>query len=459
MAHPANAYMRLWQLGIPAFAAAVGLLAGLSPQLGLAAALAAAFVALVLSDLALGIVLFVVVAFLEGVAGLGSLSLPKAAGMLLVGSWLLTRLRDDEDRRELTRDHPALVAGLVALAAWVTLSAVWAEQTGTALGAALRWGPNLALIAIAYAAIRRPQHVRWLFAGFVAGALLSAIAGVALGGAGEGSRDRLVGAGLNANELGALLAIAVILAGALGACRDLSPAARGLALSGGVAAIAALMLTASRGALLGLGASLLLAPILVGPGRRLMAVLLAVVVVGCTVGYATYLAPDIVARITEEDSTGSGRTDIWKVGWRIVEDKPIVGVGADNFANSTVHYLLEPGAIPNSDYIVDTPKVAHNIYLQVLAELGAVGLILFLFVLAVPLVVAMRAARTFAHLGDRSMDLLTRALVIALAGWLASAFFSSAIYSKQFWMLLAVCVAVAGLSRAALSQARESPSG
>ncbi len=61
------------------------------------------------------------------------------------------------------------------------------------------------------------------------------------------------------------------------------------------------------------------------------------------------------------------------MAWRSVEANPAEGLGAGNFAVSSKHYLLEPGALARSDEIIDEPKVAHNSYLGVLAELGMVG--------------------------------------------------------------------------------------
>ncbi len=438
--------LRLWQLGVPALAAMIGVLAGLSPQFGLAAALAVVFVALVLNDLALGLGLFMVVAFLEGIGDLGSLSLAKATGGLLLVSWLASRLNEQEDRRELMRDHPVLVATAVALSAWVLVSAVWAELPDLALGSAMRWIPNLGLFAIAYAGIRKPQHVRWIFALFVIGAFLSALIGFATG-AGNGG-DRLAGDGINANELGGMLAVGVILCTALGSCRDISPGARVLAFVGAGAAMIVLLMTGSRGALIALIAALVVAPVLVGKGRRLAVLTLAVVGAGLGFVYLNTVAPAGVAeRLTESERTGSGRTDIWKVGWRIVEDRPVLGVGADNFANSTIHYLLEPGAVADSEFIVDQPKVAHNIFLQVLAELGVIGLAMFLTILAIALWSASRAAVAFARAGDRSMEILTRGLLIGMWAMLAGQFFGTGLYSKQMWLLLGMCVAMGALAR------------
>jgi O-antigen ligase len=144
---------------------------------------------------------------------------------------------------------------------------------------------------------------------------------------------------------------------------------------------------------------------------------------------------------------GSGRTDIWRVGWRMVEANPIVGVGAGNFANTSVHYLLEPGAILRDDYIVDTPKVAHNMYLEILAELGLVGFALFLAVLGYALYCALAAVRRFVATGDRQMEIVSRALFIALIGLLVSDFFGSRQFSKQLWLLMSIAPALLAISR------------
>ncbi len=108
----------------------------------------------------------------------------------------------------------------------------------------------------------------------------------------------------------------------------------------------------------------------------MIGVLMAVVYFGA------FAPAEATERVTKIDG-GTGRTDVWTVGWRMVEDHPVRGIGNGNFANTSVHYLLQPGSIVRDDFIVDTPKVAHNSYLEVLAELGVVGLVLFAIVLRV----------------------------------------------------------------------------
>lgn len=441
---------RLWQVGIPAFAAVVGVVAGVSPKLGLAAALGAAYASVVLADVAVGVALFVALAFLESISAFGGLSLAKAAGGLLALSWIaLITTERDKMRRRLLRDHPVVTGALVLFGAWAALSAVWAELPTTALDSATRWILNLVLFPIVYTAVRQPKHVRWVFALFIIGALVSAAVGLATGGAASAEGGRLGGSGVNANELGELLIPATILAAALGACRDLTVPVRAAAFGASGLSALALLMTVSRGAMVGLAVALLIAPLLVGPGRRLLALTLVALVVAGSAAYFVALAPATdLQRIAQSDSSGgSGRTSIWKVGWRMVEAHPLIGVGAGNYANSTVHFLFDAGAIQRPDFIVDKPKPAHNVYLQALAELGIVGLALFLGIIGFSLQSLLRTARVFRRAGSRSMEVLSRGLLIGLCGLLASAFFSTAIYSKQLWLLLALSVTLGAMAR------------
>jgi len=63
------------------------------------------------------------------------------------------------------------------------------------------------------------------------------------------------------------------------------------------------------------------------------------------------------------------RTDFWRSAWGMIRDHPFFGVGIGNFGDYYALYRL-PGARET--------KLAHNDYLQVLAELGVFGLVAFL---------------------------------------------------------------------------------
>ena len=133
----------------------------------------------------------------------------------------------------------------------------------------------------------------------------------------------------------------------------------------------------------------------------------------------------------------------------MVQAHPVRGVGVGNFKSASIHYLLRPGALQRDEFIVDTPKVAHNTYLQVLAEEGVLGEVLFLSIIGFSLLSMLRAARIYERLGDSSMELLSRALLVALAGVLAADFFISDQFSKQLWLLLALGPALLAIAHSA----------
>ncbi len=148
-------------------------------------------------------------------------------------------------------------------------------------------------------------------------------------------------------------------------------------------------------------------------------------------------------RLTESGDGGSGRTTIWKVGWREVQHNPILGVGAGNFSDAGVKYVLEPGTINHSAanytaYFIDTPTVAHNTYLEVLAEEGIIGAMLFFGVVLLSLGCTYRAAHAFRVGGDEEMELVSYGVLCGLLGFLAASVFLSEEYSKQLYLLLAM---------------------
>jgi O-Antigen ligase len=81
--------------------------------------------------------------------------------------------------------------------------------------------------------------------------------------------------------------------------------------------------------------------------------------------------------------SGSGRADYWRVAWREFRENPLLGAGAGSYERYWVRDR------PNAFFARD----AHNLYLEVLAELGPVGLALLCVALGTPLVAAVRLRR------------------------------------------------------------------
>lgn len=427
----------LLPLGLLGFATMIGLLAGYDPKIAIAAVLGGAFVILVVNDLTVGMGLMAFLSSLDGVPALGggAISGPKLVGVLLGVSWIatLTTRRDPQllDRR------PGLSYVLVLFWAWSAISLVWVEDMPEAVDSLTRYAPNLVLVAIAYAAVRSDRQLVAVVGATIAGILVSAMLSVAAPGAVSSDGERAAGLAGGANELGAAMVVGVVLCAALAAMRWRHPLVRPVLMGGAGLALFALLLSLSRGGLVALGAALVTGIAVSGRWRGRATLAGIGVVLAAVVYFGAFASLPARERVLEAGS-GTGRSDIWTVGSRMVEDRPLLGVGAGNFNVASIHYLLEPGTIKEDEFIISQPKVAHNTPLEVLAEIGVPGLVFFSIILGAALLGMLRAARIYERLGDTNMEVMMRALFVALVGYLVAGLFISANYSKLLWLLIAL---------------------
>jgi O-antigen ligase len=436
-------------------AAAVGLLAGIDPPLAIAAVFGLAFAAVVLADLYAGVVLFVLLSFVADVPGLegSGITFAKVAGVLLFISWLAAIAGRTDDVRFFPSAHPLATCILLLFLSWVAVSQLWAEDPAASRDALFRLSLNAVLFLIIYTAVRTRTQVMGIVAAFVAGVCLNALYGLLYAPESLEYSDRLGSTISRPGELAAALVAGLALSLGLAAGLKQASLARLATIGAAALCLFAVFLTASRGGLIALGVALA-AFIVVGHRWRGRLLALAVVVAIVGVAFFSYLAaPDLRERVTNVES-GSGRVDLWTVGWRMVEENPAAGIGAGNFPVSSVDYVLEPGAVARGDYVLDTPKVVHNTYLELWAETGLVGLALFLSVVGFCLWASLSAATEFARRRDFPMEAIAIALFVALVGFLAGAFFASREYEKEGWLLLGLAPALLAVAR---SQAGRSP--
>jgi len=450
---------RVWTLpaALFAIAAAVGALAGIDPKIGIAAAMGLAFVTIVMADLSVGLCIYALLAFLNIVPDVGGsfLSFDKIAGGLLAVSWLATVASRKDARRAFASSHPHFFAILALFLGWVVLSLTWAEQPSLGLEVASRYILSAFLFLIVFTAVRTRQHVRWLLGAFVAASTLSGAYGLVVPPP-TTDQDRLAGTIGEPNQLAAVLVAGVVIALALAVVEKGRPLLRAVLVTAAGLCLLTTFLTLSRAGLIALVIAMVVAVIVAGPWRA-PAFAMAVVVITTLFVFFAFIATqhqrDRVTAVGTASTTSTGRSDIWTIGWRMVQARPVTGVGVGQFQTSAVHYLIAPGAIQRSDLIIEKPKVAHNIYLHVLAEMGIVGLTGFLFIIGFGLRCALRAARAFQRRGDQAMDLLSRAVFVGLIGILAADFFASEQFSKQLWLLLGLGPALLAMSQRGADEA------
>ncbi len=436
-----------------AAAALAGLLAAERPLLGVAFLAAAVFVPLAFANPPLALAAWLVTAFVSGIEGTRGAGTNYALLVVLVAAVGVVA-GGRSGLAAYARAHRGQLAAMLGLVAWTAATIAWAPDpaAGGAAEKLLQLGIAVAAFLLVVTLVTARDHARWLAAAFVAGATLSVLAGAVTGGLDPGATSgaalddgRLAGATHDPNYLAAAIVPAIALAGGLAAGLRGRPVLR-LALGGAVVLLAVgLAATESRGGWL---AALVVAAgalVLVRERRAAILGFALVVAAGAALWFAA--APGALERVTSVSDGGSGREDIWLVATRVIEERPLTGVGLGQFPVVSGEHIREPGAISRSDLIVGQRIVVHNAYLQLWAEGGIVALALFLAVVAASLAAGLRAAARFARARDRAMVALARAAVLATVGALVASVFLSNADDRRLWVLLALGPALLAIAQ------------
>jgi O-antigen ligase len=447
--------MRAWSASIPGervsawlaagLAAPVGAIAVVSPSAAVATVVSVAFVITAVADLAAGLAMFATVTFFVLIPGIGA---SFVSVVKLAGAALLLSLGRTKGRATLLRDHPLLASLAIALGAWALASALWAPDVARARGRAFTLALSIILVFIVYGAIRKALHARWLVRGYVAGAVLTALLGLVVSSPDAGDGSRLSGGIGDPNEL------ALVLVPGLALAFFAMPGAHGsierwfLMASAGVMAVSVLE-TGSRGGLIALATSFAAGLILGGRRRaHVFVALLGFAALGI-VYFALVAPPEVSGRVLHFTAGGgSGRTDLWAIAQQVAADHPLLGVGIGNFEEVEPAYASRTTNLSAVDLVIDDPHVVHNSYLELLAELGVVGLACFVAFVGGAIALGWRAVRAFARSGNTDLELIARGLIVGLTGMLAASIFLSAQYEKQLWLLLGFATALTSLAGA-----------
>src|SRR5438132_7287369 len=143
------------------------------------------------------------------------------------------------------------------------------------------------------------------------------------------------------------------------------------------------------------------------------------------------VVPSVKERDDGEAPWVVGRLSLWGAAIRMIAAHPLLGVGPDNFR----HFYGAELGLESWDERVQ----ANNLYPEVLADLGVLGLAAFLWLIAAPLVRALRALR--APLDERQR-LLILGVMLAVAAFLVHGLLDSFLAftptALLFWALLGV---------------------
>ncbi len=209
---------------------------------------------------------------------------------------------------------------------------------------------------------------------------------------------------------------------------------------GAMLLVAALWLTGSRAALFAVPICAV-ATLVMTDGRRplkpiRLALVIGAVVVAAAAGAVSLSGRDTM-RWTMQQALGS-RLELGRAGLAMAKDHPVVGVGVGRFKAVSGGYL-------NPDFRrLTAGENAHNNFLQILAELGLVGFVPFIWLLVVV------GSQVRSAVSSGTADALTIGTAGGIAAFLVTCFFGHPLLINEvahvFWLVLATCFVLANTS-------------
>jgi O-antigen ligase len=194
--------------------------------------------------------------------------------------------------------------------------------------------------------------------------------------------------------------------------------------------------------------------------RRVTTLLALILVAIVLVPLAALFVPldEYVAEMKSSAEGDQGRLDIWSFAFQVFLQSPVYGVGAGNFGVVASRVLPpDPTRAKGADPVQLWNAWVHNAFFQILAEEGAIGILVWIIMLAG---FFWRNARlrdaevrkVWVARGGDGLDprLISIGLDGAMLGWLGCSVFYNQLYIHWFWTLLTISYVLDQLTRPAI---------
>lgn len=421
-----------------------GLLAAVNPTMAILACVAVFAIAMLFPRGELIVAAFAASTFFERLSADYGLPITptKALGIVAIAlAFLPLVLRGTRVEWPTWQKHPLIMVFAFALAIWATASFAWATDNGQVKSNLIKLIMSIVMLFAIPLLVRRAKALRavgwWIAGGGIGGALL----GMAMGSNMEG---RANGSFSDPNEFATATVAGAALALALGESSE----RLGVRWAGRIIACVSFIAVAASASRSGAAAVLLAFVVLLVTARGVERVrLTGILLIGVSAAAVWFMVAAggqaAAERFGEEGS--SGRTDLWRVAVYQFQDEPIHGVGLGNYPVRSAEYLR--GDVHNWELFIRYPRTVHNTPLELLAELGIVGFLLFYAIIISCIAVLIGAIRRARRMEDVQLLGVCRGLLAALAAIMAASLTLSGLYTQLQWVLLGSCIAAACIAR------------
>jgi O-antigen ligase len=376
------------------------------------------------------------------------------SGALAVGLFLLQQ----SGARRVTRLRGATTACVLGLLLWAALSVPGSLAPGLAYNfltdSFIKTVVMYVVIAGCVRAVRDVERLALVY--FAVTVLYGAVVLVRfqLGGGDDWRLGHLYN--YDANDFATLIATAMPL-GLYFVLADRRLPVRLLAAAGLVVLAIGDIRSGSRGGFLALAAvaGFVLLRFTTIPARSRaagLAIILAVVFFTASDRYWSQMQTVLNPHEDYNATSETGRLKIWGRGMTYMARNPVLGVGVLNFqvAEGTISPMAR-----RQEYGVGVRwGAAHNSFVQIGAELGIPGLLMFVGLIVSVFVSLRRVARNAARVASqRNVARLAQSFMAALVGFAVGGFFLSLAYADFLYCLVALAVALHKTTRVVASRA------
>ena len=370
------------------------------------------------------------------------------AAAMSIGLYLLQR----SSQRRMRLVNSRTTACLIGLVVWGALSVPAALNQGLAFQSWSDFARTIVMCFVIAASVRRPADIERLFLVYFGVTVTYTAVVLSRFHLGGGDTWRLGDLyTYDANDLATLIVTAMPLGlyFVIGQGRVLL---RLLAAGGLIVLAVGLISSGSRGgfvAFLAVAAFVLVMMTTIPARSRIGGLVVILVVLLGTASDKYWTQMQTIVHYDQDYNVTSetGRVRIWKRGIGYMTDHPLLGVGMRNFP--VAEGTISPLAGRRERGIGVWWGAAHNTYVQVGAELGFPGLLLYLGVIGTAFWslrrVSRRALRSHPQGGEISRP--AQSLMAALVGFAVGSFFLSLAYSDMLYMLIALAVGLVKSAR------------
>jgi putative inorganic carbon (hco3(-)) transporter len=147
------------------------------------------------------------------------------------------------------------------------------------------------------------------------------------------------------------------------------------------------------------------------------------------------------------DVSFQGRASEATVAWMMFLDHPFLGVGASNYPVYYLQYSRRLGLDPRLEQ-----REPHDLYLEVLSEMGLSGFLVFLLILWTIFQGLGKARSDLEAADEKDYGSMVAAILIGMIGYLTSAIFIHGAYPRYFWLLAGIAMATPNVVRTILAE-------